>query len=130
MDMDAAAQTVERNLAETSRNCNSRLLERKARNLKMFEERVGAAGMYSGGVVGREAGRADDDDGCSADREKYVFAAQLAVLQSCPAVVSRLLHKDRGVSCLLATKVFVVSRLLLKSLLQKVSAILQLPELC
>lgn len=43
--MDAAAQKVERNLSETSRNCNSRLLERKARNLKMFEERVGAAGM-------------------------------------------------------------------------------------
>lgn len=35
-------------------------------------------------------------------------------------MVSRLLHRDKGGSCLLATKVFVVSRLLLKSLLQKV----------
>lgn len=43
--MDAAAQKVEENLSETSRNCNSRLMERKARNLKIFEERVGAAGM-------------------------------------------------------------------------------------
>lgn len=50
MDMDTAAQKVERNLSETSRNCNSRLLERKARNLKIFEERVGAAGML---CVGR-----------------------------------------------------------------------------
>lgn len=45
--MDVAAQKVEANLSETSRNCNSRLLERKARNLKIFEERVGAAGMVT-----------------------------------------------------------------------------------
>jgi len=44
IDMDASAQKAERNLAETSRNCNSRLLDKKARNLKIFEERVGAGG--------------------------------------------------------------------------------------
>ncbi|KAH0608153.1 uncharacterized protein H6S33_002205 [Morchella sextelata] len=97
VEMDRDAQKVESCLAETSRACSSRLLERKARNLRMFEERVGAE-----------------------DREKYVFAAQLAVLGSCPSVVSRLLQRDEGgENCLLATKVFVVLRLLLKSLLQK-----------
>ncbi|KAI5850313.1 hypothetical protein DFP73DRAFT_629301 [Morchella snyderi] len=97
VEMDRDAQKVEGCLAETSRACSSRLLERKARNLRMFEERVGAE-----------------------DREKYVFAAQLAVLGSCPSVVSRLLQRDEaGENCLLATKVFVVLRLLLKSLLQK-----------
>ncbi|KAG0642684.1 hypothetical protein HOY80DRAFT_602552 [Tuber brumale] len=96
IDMDASAQKVERNLAETSRNCNSRLLDKKARNLKIFEERVGAG-----------------------DRDKYIFASQLAVLQNCPSVVSRLLPSNKGDYCLLATKVFVVSRLLLKSLSQQ-----------
>lgn len=51
MDMDAAAHKVEQNLSEMSRNCNSRLLERKVRNLKMFEERVGAAGMDWGRAI-------------------------------------------------------------------------------
>ncbi|CUS08635.1 unnamed protein product [Tuber aestivum] len=96
IDMDTSAQKVERNLAETSRSCNSRLLDKKARNLKIFEERVGAG-----------------------DREKYIFASQLAVLQNCPPAVSRLLPNNKGDSCLLATKVFVVSRLLLKSLSQQ-----------
>lgn len=75
---------------------------------------------YSIHVYDKEA---DKNTCTAADREKYVFAAQLAVLQSCPSVVSRLLHKDDGSSCLLATKVFVVSRLLLRSLLQKVRLI-------
>jgi conserved oligomeric Golgi complex subunit 1 len=44
MEMDSSAQQVERNLAEASRNCNSRLLEKKAKNLRIFEERVGAGG--------------------------------------------------------------------------------------
>ncbi|PWW79240.1 hypothetical protein C7212DRAFT_272735 [Tuber magnatum] len=96
IDMDTSAQKVERNLAETSRSCNSRLLDKKARNLKIFDERVGAG-----------------------DREKYIFASQLAVLQNCPPTVSRLLPNNKGDSCLLATKVFVVSRLLLKSLSQQ-----------
>ncbi|PUU82173.1 hypothetical protein B9Z19DRAFT_474607 [Tuber borchii] len=96
IDMDASAQKAERNLAETSRSCNSRLLDKKARNLKIFEERVGAG-----------------------DRKKYIFASQLAVLQNCPSVISRLLPNSKGDSCLLATKVFVVSRLLLKSLSQQ-----------
>lgn len=44
IEMDVSAQKTERNLSETSRNCNSRLLEKKAKNLKIFEERVGAGG--------------------------------------------------------------------------------------
>ena len=51
-----------------------------------------------------------------ADRERYALASQLAVLQSCPLVIGRLLRK-RG-STLLAAKVLVLSRLLHKSLLQ------------
>lgn len=61
MEMDAAAHKVEQNLSEMSRNCNSRLLERKARNLKMFEERVGAAGMDWGGGGG--GGEIDSTNG-------------------------------------------------------------------
>ncbi len=49
-----------------------------------------------------------------ADKTRYAFASQLAVLQSCPLVITRLLRK-RG-STLLAAKVLVISRLLHKSL--------------
>lgn len=62
----------------------------------------------------------------SIDGEKYTFAAQLAVLQACLSVISRLLHKDQGQLCLLAAKVFVISRLLLKSLSEKVPASLRI----
>lgn len=44
IEMDVSAQKTERNLSETSRNCNSRLLEKRAKNLRIFEERVGAGG--------------------------------------------------------------------------------------
>ncbi|KAL7274376.1 hypothetical protein RUND412_002728 [Rhizina undulata] len=94
IEMDASAQKVEAHLAETSRNCNSKLLDRKTKNLRTFQEKAGAR-----------------------DREKYVFATQLAVLQTCPPVISRILHQSD--SSLLAAKVFVISRLLLTSLLQK-----------
>ena len=49
-----------------------------------------------------------------ADREHYVFASQLAVLRSCPEVISRLLRK--GGSVLVAAKVLVISRLLHKKI--------------
>ncbi|KAF8245089.1 hypothetical protein K440DRAFT_662987 [Wilcoxina mikolae CBS 423.85] len=98
IDMDVAAQNVEARLGEASRNCNSRLLERKAKNLKGFNDMMDKR-----------------------DREKYTFAAQLSVLHACPSVISRLLHNDQGDSCLLAAKVFVISRLLLKSLSEKSS---------
>ncbi|KAI5804054.1 hypothetical protein DFH27DRAFT_610057 [Peziza echinospora] len=49
--------------------------------------------------------------------EKYTFAAQLSVLQGCPKELAKILH--RGGSCILAARVFVISRLLLKSLQSK-----------
>ncbi|KAF8475886.1 hypothetical protein BDZ91DRAFT_689614 [Kalaharituber pfeilii] len=94
IEMDASAQTVENNLADASRSCNYRLMERKARNVKMFYERV--------------EGR---------DQERNMLAAQIAVLQGCPTELSNALHKDS--SCLLAARIFVVSRLVLKSLQEK-----------
>lgn len=45
-----------------------------------------------------------------ADSTRYAFASQLAVLRSCPDVISRLLKS--GGSILLAAKVLVISRLL------------------
>ncbi|KAI4193956.1 MAG: hypothetical protein LQ350_008054 [Teloschistes chrysophthalmus] len=49
-----------------------------------------------------------------AEKERYAFASQLAVLRSCPEVISRL--SKSGGSVLLAAKVLVISRLLHKKL--------------
>ena len=49
--MDVAAQTVESHLGEASLNCNSRLLERKAKNLKAFNDAIdkrGISALYPG----------------------------------------------------------------------------------
>ncbi|KAF8427465.1 hypothetical protein EV426DRAFT_590141 [Tirmania nivea] len=94
IEMDGFMQKVESNLADASRNCNYRLIEKKARNVKLYQERVG--------------GR---------DREKCTFVAQTAVLQGCSAELSRLLQRND--SCLLAARIFVVLRLVLKSLQEK-----------
>jgi len=118
--MDVAAQNVEARLGEASRNCNSRLLERKAKNLKGFNDMMDKRGI--GSFVEAMSGDPVSLQCMDVDREKYTFAAQLAILQACPSVISRLLHNDQGDSCLLAAKVFVISRLLLKSLSEKVLA--------
>ena len=55
-----------------------------------------------------------------ADSERDAFASQLAVLRSCPEVISRLLKK--GTPVLLAAKVLVISRLLHKKLTQHPNA--------
>lgn len=52
-----------------------------------------------------------------ADTERYSFASQLAVLRSCPDVISRLFKT--GGSVLLAAKVLVISRLLHTKLSQR-----------
>lgn len=49
--------------------------------------------------------------------ERYIFASQLAVLQSCPEAISRLLKNPSSV--LLAAKVLVISRLLHTKLSQR-----------
>lgn len=48
------------------------------------------------------------------DRDRFAFVSQLAILQSCPGVIIRLLRK--GGPVLLAAKVLVLSRLLHKKL--------------
>ncbi len=47
---------------------------------------------------------------------RYAFGSQLAILQNCPLVISRILRKGR--SLLLAAKILVISRLLHKTLSQ------------
>jgi len=47
-----------------------------------------------------------------------MLVAQTAVLQGCSTELSRLLHQNG--SCLLAARIFVVSRLVLKLLQEKV----------
>lgn len=54
----------------------------------------------------------------SSGRDKYIFTAQISVLQGCATELSGLLH--RNASCLLAARVFVVSRLVLKAFQEKV----------
>ncbi|KAL8698430.1 MAG: hypothetical protein Q9201_006576 [Fulgogasparrea decipioides] len=91
--MDGQMQKVEAYLAKMGMRCNNRLLEKKAANL-----------------------RAWDNDVKSKARERYAFASQLAVLRSCPEAISRLLK--RGGSVLLAAKALVISRLTYKKLSQ------------
>ncbi|TGZ84718.1 hypothetical protein EX30DRAFT_360721 [Ascodesmis nigricans] len=100
IDMDVAAKQLEQHLGEASRNCNSRLLDKKAANLRRFYE----------------------SDGLK-ESEKFGLAARLAVLQSCPTVLARLLLNDRGDKCLLSAQVLVISRLLLKSFSDQTSTI-------
>ncbi|KAL8771795.1 MAG: hypothetical protein Q9194_004787 [Teloschistes cf. exilis] len=91
VQMDGQMQKVERYLGDMGVRCNSRLLDRKASNLKAWDN-------------GRK----------SEEKERYAFASQLAVLRSCPEVISRL--SKSGGSVLLAAKVLVISRLLHKKL--------------
>jgi hypothetical protein len=91
--MDGEMQTVEDIVGSISRRCNTRLVERNATVLKKLGSRHEAA-----------------------DKERFTVASQLAVLRSCPEVLSRLLR--RGGSVLLAAKVLVIARLLHKKLAQ------------
>ncbi|KAL8735054.1 MAG: hypothetical protein Q9181_002968 [Wetmoreana brouardii] len=94
VEMDGQMQKVEAYLAKMGMRCNNRLLEKKAANLRAWDNGVK-----------------------SKARERYAFASQLAVLRSCPEAISRLLRR-RG-SVLLAAKALVISRLLHKKLSQR-----------
>jgi hypothetical protein len=98
IDMEARMQKVEGNLSRVGQNCNSRTLERIARNTVQARA--------------QERGR---------DAERYTFSSQLAVLRSCPAVMARLIKS--GGSYLLMAKVLVVGRLLHKALSQAKSRV-------
>ncbi|KAL8800091.1 MAG: hypothetical protein Q9200_007354 [Gallowayella weberi] len=91
VEMDGQIQKVDFYLGDIGTKCNSRLLEKKAANLNAWNNHSKAA-----------------------DRERYILASQLAVLRSCPEVISRLL-KTAG-SVLLVAKALVISRLLHKKL--------------
>lgn len=109
-------QQVEATLGELGRNCNTRMLERKVEHLRAMDESLRTRGMDRAlsmkpniltGILTTNL----------ADSDRYVLASQLAVLRSCPVVVSRLLRK--GGSVLVASKVLVISRLLHNVLSQR-----------
>ncbi|KAL8744335.1 MAG: hypothetical protein Q9190_003407 [Brigantiaea leucoxantha] len=89
-EMDGQMHRVESYLGAMGTECNSGLLERKAVNIRDWD-----------------------------DRERYAFATQLAVLRSCPEVISRLIS---GSYVLAASKLLVISRLLHKKLSKNRSA--------
>ncbi|KAL8692969.1 MAG: hypothetical protein Q9218_002118 [Villophora microphyllina] len=96
--MDGQMQKVESYLRDMGVRCNSRLLDRKATNLRTWT-----------------------NGSKSKDRDRYAFASQLAVLRSCPEVISRLLKREG--SALPAAKVLVISRLLHKKLSESSGAL-------
>ncbi|KAI9788534.1 MAG: hypothetical protein M1835_002220 [Candelina submexicana] len=93
IEMDGQMEVVETNLGDMGRKCNSRVLERIERNNEQWNGERKAQ-----------------------DRVRYIFGSQLAILQSCPLAISRILRKGR--SLLLAAKILVISRLLHKTLSQ------------
>lgn len=46
IEMNDSMQKVESNLADASRNCNYRLMEKKARNVKLFQDGIVGRGLY------------------------------------------------------------------------------------
>ncbi|KAI4127580.1 MAG: hypothetical protein LQ347_004545, partial [Umbilicaria vellea] len=118
IQMDEQMQKVEATLGDMGRNCNSKMLERKVEHLRAMDESLRSRGMsralstkprFVPGLLTTTL----------ADSDRYVLASQLAVLRSCPVVISRLLRK--GGSVLVASKVLVISRLLHNVLSQRPS---------
>ncbi|KAH0543367.1 hypothetical protein FGG08_002323 [Glutinoglossum americanum] len=102
VEMDGTMQQVETHLGVISQKCNSRSLDRIAKSYVAFDGTFKAQGRFH-----RQP---------TYNSKRYTFASQLAVLQACPVVISRLLRE--GVSSLLAAKILVISRLLHKDLSQ------------
>ncbi|GME40512.1 Vps51/Vps67 [Neofusicoccum parvum] len=92
IEMDRQMQNVESTLGLIGQKCNSRRVDKISRNYSGLTE-------YTRKL----------------DAERFSFAAQLAVLQTCPTVIRRALKKG---STLLAAKILVISRLLHKNLVQ------------
>ncbi|KAL8708729.1 MAG: hypothetical protein Q9220_006455 [cf. Caloplaca sp. 1 TL-2023] len=114
IEMNGQMQEVESYLGQMGMRCNSRLLEKKATNLRVWSDATKAQGTLNSCL------QSEGDwllTGVSADRERYALASQLAVLRGCPDAISRLLKT--GGSTLLAAKVLVISRLLHKKLSQR-----------
>ncbi|KAL8922557.1 MAG: hypothetical protein Q9208_005060 [Pyrenodesmia sp. 3 TL-2023] len=94
LEMDSQMQSVETYLGDMGVRCNSRLLDKKAANLRAWNEDIKVR-----------------------DKERYVLASQLAVLRGCPEAILRLLKG--GGSVLQAARILVISRLLHKKLSQR-----------
>ncbi|KAL9130104.1 MAG: hypothetical protein Q9217_001620 [Psora testacea] len=86
-EMDGRMHDVEALMSDIGQRCNARLIERKGANLQAWSREVGAK-----------------------NSAHFAFTSHLAVLRSCPEVISSLLKT--GGSVLLAAKVLVLSRLL------------------
>ncbi|KAF2811733.1 uncharacterized protein BDZ99DRAFT_440653 [Mytilinidion resinicola] len=96
VEMEEHMQQIETTLGKVGQKCNSRAVDRIANNYAELDKQWRAR-----------------------DQDRYAFASQMAVLQSCPNVMTRLLKK-KGSSLLIA-KILVMSRLLHKSLSQLTS---------
>lgn len=94
IEMGGQMRDVETYIGEIGKRCNTRILEKKGSNMNSWAEEIGAP-----------------------RHTRYAFASQLAVLRSCPDVISRLFKS--GGSVLLAAKVLVISRLLHTKLSQR-----------
>ncbi|KAK0658948.1 Conserved oligomeric Golgi complex subunit 1 [Lasiodiplodia hormozganensis] len=90
IEMDRQMQHVESTLGVIGQRCNSRRLDSISKNYR-------GLAAYSRKL----------------DADRFSFAAQLALLQTCPTVIRRTLKKG---STLLAAKILVISRLLHKNL--------------
>lgn len=97
IDMDKQIQQVEVTLGGTGHNCNSRAVEKLFSNYSSYW-----------------------NDAASRKRDHYSLASELAILQSCPTIISRLLKHSH--SSLLAAKILVLSRLTHKTLSQRQDA--------
>ncbi|KKY23768.1 putative vps51 vps67 [Diplodia seriata] len=90
IEMDRQMQHVESTLGVIGQRCNSRRVDSITKNYRGLAQHSR-----------------------SLDAERFSFAAQLALLQTCPIVIRRTLKKG---STLLAAKILVISRLLHKNL--------------
>lgn len=102
-------QQAETTLEHIGQKCNSRTVDRISRNYARFSAELRNQGLCTAVVLPRS-------HSYSLDKDRYALVSQLAVLQACPAVLSRLLRGNG--SSLLAAKVLVISRLLHKTLSQ------------
>ncbi|BCR88954.1 uncharacterized protein ACHE_50152A [Aspergillus chevalieri] len=93
VSMNREIQDVDSNLADIGQRCNPRLVEKKTAHL----------GQIKSDVLDKDA-------------DKRAVGAQLSLLHRCAATISRLLR--RRASPLLIAKLFVISRLLHKTLSQ------------
>lgn len=97
IDMDKQIQQVEVTLGETGHKCNSRAVEKLFNNYASYRSHA-----------------------ASRKRGEYSLVSELAILQSCPTVISRLMRRSH--SSLLAAKILVLSRLTHKTLSQREDA--------